>query len=281
MDPIKFIVWASAHGLGLAALLLGVVEPSVAAESPSEQQMDPGKVFVLPFEIDSDSGAPNGDAIISRLIPVNSLLVREKWKLVNVAMVVIADAPGGRPGSPGNPDPVASPKVFGLADLTDAVFYTRTNSKGLMWGLGMAIGIPTATDDALGSGKWLAGPALRLGHQVGSWRFGLLATNRWSFAGDSARSDVNQLLVRGLIRRPLSNKWFFVYSPIITANWDAASGQKWLVPVGGGFGRSFKLHPTQMNVSLQVYYNAIKPDGAPDSVVRFGLTFPFRIPEKP
>ncbi len=280
MNPIKSIVAASTRGLWLGLLLLWVVGPSVAAESPSDPPKDPGKVFILPFEIDFDSGAANGDAIISRLIPVNTLLVRDKWRLINLAMVVIADAPGGRPGQPGNPESVPGPNAFGLGDITDAVLYTRQTSKGLMWGIGVAFGIPSATDEVLGSGKWLAGPALRLGHQIGPWRLGLLATTRWSFAGDSDRADVNQLLVRALVRRTLPKNWFFLYDPIITANWDAASGQKWLVPVGGGFGRSFKLHPTRMNVSLQAYYNAIKPDGAPDSVVRIGFTFPFQVPGK-
>ena len=126
------------------------------------------RVFLLPFEIESDFGADNGDAIIGRVIPVNSIVVREDWKLFNVAMVTIADAPGGRPGVPGNPEPIPGPKVFGLGDLTNAVFYTRTTSEGLMWGVGVAVGIPIATDDLLGSGKWQAGPAVRLGHQVGA-----------------------------------------------------------------------------------------------------------------
>ena len=264
------------------ALTVGVVVLSAsplegAATNPTATSPPP-KVFLLPFEIDFDKGAANGDAVISRLIPVNSLLVREKWKLVNVAMIIIADAPGGRPGAPGNPEPEPGPNVFGLGDLTEAVFYTRSTKGGLMWGLGAASGIPTATDGALGSGKWQVGPALRLGHQIGAWRLGLLATNRWAIAGDSDRADVNQLLIRGAVRRKISQKWFFLYSPIITANWNAPSGQKWLVPVGGGFGRSFKMKPTRMNVSIQGYYNAIKPEGAPDTVIRFGFTFPIRLP---
>ncbi len=237
-----------------------------------------GRIWLLPFEVDFDSGAANGDAIIGRFIPVNSLVVRENWKLVNVAMLTIVDAPGGRPGDPGNPEPLAGPKVFGLGDLTDAVLYTRTTSKGLMWGAGAALGIPIATDDRLGSGKWQAGPAVRLGHQVGSWRLGLLATNRWSFAGDPERAEVHQLLVRGFIRRALGTNWFFVSAPIITANWNAASGQKWLVPFGGGIGRSFEVDPPRINVSVQAYANVIRPDGAPDWVARIGFTFPVRLP---
>ena len=257
-------------------VLLAIVALALWAAAATAQEAANG-VWLLPFEIDFDSGAANGDAIIGRFVPVNSLLIRDEWQLVNVALVTVADAPGGRPGEPGNPDPVAGPSVFGLGDLTDAVLYTRKTPGGLMWGVGVAVGIPTATDEVLGSGKWQAGPAVRLAHQIGAWRFGLLATDRWSFAGDAERADVHQLLARGLIRHALGPRWFFVSAPIMTANWNAVSGQRWLVPLGGGIGRSFEFDPARMNVSLQAYANVIKPDGAPEWVVRIGFTFPLRL----
>ena len=78
----------------------------------------------------------------------------------------------------------------------------------------------------------------------------------------------------------LGERWFFVSAPIITANWDAASGQKWLVPLGGGVGRSYSTKTASVNISLQAYANVIKPDGAPDAVVRLAVTFPFKLPER-
>ena len=185
---IKIVLTAVLAGLWMATAI-------------SQDQSD--RVWVLPLEIDSDFGADNGNAIISRAIPVNSLLVREDWKLINLAMITIADAPGGLPGSPGNPDPVAGPKTFGLGDLTDAVLFTWNTKGKLMLGAGAAFNLPIATDETLGSGKWQAGPAIRVAYQALNWRFGLLATNRWSFAGDSDRADVNQLLLRTVIRREL------------------------------------------------------------------------------
>ena len=81
---------------------------------------------------------------------------------------------------------------------------------------------------------------------------------------------MNQLVVRGAIRRELHNNWYFVSAPIIVANWDAP-GEKWLVPVGGGIGRYFEMSEKPWALSLQAYYNAIRPDGAPDWVVRLGV----------
>ena len=116
--------------------LLGtvIVAGHVQAETPA------ARPWALPAEVDFDQGATGGDAIIARFLPVNTLLVREDWRLVNVAVFVVGDAPGGRPGAPGNPEPVPGPNVFGLGDLTDAVLYTRKTSENMSWGVGAVVG---------------------------------------------------------------------------------------------------------------------------------------------
>jgi hypothetical protein len=61
-------------------------------------------------------------------------------------------------------------------------------------------------------------------------------------------------------------------------NWLAAPGQQWVVPVGGGFGRVFKIGDQAVNASIQAYYNAINPTGAPNWQLRAQLSLLF--PEK-
>ena len=39
----------------------------------------------------------------------------------------------------------------------------------------------------------------------------------------------------------MAHGWYLTTSPIITSNWLAAPGQQWAVPIGGGFGRVFKV----------------------------------------
>ena len=246
----------------------------VFADANVLTKANPDKLFVLPIEMDFDSGADNGNALITRLIPVNSIPLKNNWRLVNVALIVIADAPGGVPGTPGNPNSVPGPNVFGLGDFTDALLFSRGHANGLSWGIGPIISVPTASDERLGSGKWSAGPAFRLAYSSGLWHFGFLAGNLSSFTGDADRSDVNQLMIRGLIRRKLSNDWYLKYSPIITANWNEKSDQRWLVPLGGGVGKEFKLFSKSASLSLEAYSNIFKPDGAPDSVFRIALTIP-------
>lgn len=249
-------------------------ESCLSADLKIPPQTVPKELFVLPVEMDFDSGAANGDAVIMRLLPVNAIALKNDWRLVNVALITIADAPGGVPGNPGNPDSIDGPNVFGLGDFIDAPLFTRINPNGLAWGFGPIVSIPIASNETLGSGKWSAGPAMRLAYSSGPWHFGLLAGNLSSFAGDADRAEVNQLMIRGLIRRKINKEWFFKYSPIITANWNANSDQRWLVPLGGGVGKVFTLFSKPASLALEAYSNVIKPDGAPDSVFRIALTLP-------
>ena len=88
---------------------------------------------------------------------------------------------------------------FGWGTSTQASsFRQHTNFPGgnLIWGVGPAFALPTATDPRLGSGQWSAGPslvALLLTKQVVT---GFLINNLWSFAGDDNRAAVNAMTLQ-------------------------------------------------------------------------------------
>lgn len=253
-----------------ASLILHV--PNVLGQESDEPAAETKKerFFALPVELDADSGASNGDATILRIAPLYGLGTLRKMDIIHIDLITLADAPGGVPGRPGNPNPEPGARVFGLGDLVHASFFTPRTSGKFTWGAGFMLSIPIATDGRLGSGKWSAGPSFRFTYRTGPWNIGAFGGQTWSFAGDEERNDVSQLIMRGTIRRQLPNKWFFVSAPIITANWKA-SGQKWLVPVGGGFGKVLNIHSNPWAFTLQGYYNAIKPVGAPNWSVRLSV----------
>ncbi len=257
-----------------AGLLLGLLL-LVAGTVAAEDAQPPRRDFTFPIEIDFDSGAANGDAIIMRLMPLAGFPMGERWRLINLTLAIVADAPGGVPGRPGNPEPVPGPKVFGLGDLTNVVIFNPpARSTKLVWGFGLGLTLPVATDEQLGSGKWSAGPAFRFAYRPGKWNLGAVLVDLKSFAGAEDRFDVNQLLIRGLVRRRLNNRWYFTYSPIITANWNAPSDQRWVVPLGGGIGRTFALGGQPVALSVHAYANVIKPDAAPDGLIRVDFIVP-------
>src|SRR5262249_42095112 len=69
--------------------------------------------------------------------------------------------------------------------------------------------------------------------------------------------------------------WSVGSSPEITANW-IASGGKWTVPVGGGFGKAFHLSGQAMKLDFNAFYNAIRPKAGNDTwLLQVKLTFQF------
>ena len=73
--------------------------PALASTTLTESSSE--KLFALPVEMDFDFGAENGNAIIARLIPVHSIPLQDDWRLLNTGILVLANAPGGVPGTPG------------------------------------------------------------------------------------------------------------------------------------------------------------------------------------
>ena len=248
-----------------------VQSAELCAQEPSTESKTKADSFLaLPLELDADFGAANGDATLLRIMPLYGFPSRGNWEIVHLNLVTFADAPGGVPGRPGNPEPIPGERSTGISDLAHASFFTPKSSGKLDWGIGGLFTIPIASDSALGSGKWTAGPSFRILYRTGQWNFGAFGGQSWSFAGDDDRKDVSQFIMRGAVRRQLRNNWYFVSAPIITANWKA-SGEKWLVPLGGGFGKAFDIDGDPWALSLQGYYNVVKPDGAPDWIVRLSL----------
>lgn len=66
--------------------------------------------------------------------------------------------------------------------------------------------------------------------------------------------------------------------PLLSANWNAVPNNMWVVPVGGGIGRVFKLGFQPANGSLSFYYNVVRPQTIPSSTwqlrVQMALLFP-------
>src|SRR6516225_7595732 len=69
--------------------------------------------------------------------------------------------------------------------IQPTLFFARKPSK-IIWGVGPALLLPTATDDALGSGKWSIGPSVVALVQPVEFTIGALVRRSWSFAGSSS-----------------------------------------------------------------------------------------------
>lgn len=160
----------------------------------------------------------------------------------------------------------------GLADTQFTAFYVLPGAGNLTRGLGAIVEIPTGGEKR-GSQKWSLGPSVVVLAQPGSWTLGILANNIWSVAGSSDRDSVNKGLINLFLVRQLGGGLYFNSAPIITVNWKAPSGQRWIVPLGAGVGKLFRLGKLPVNAQVGAYYNIVKPDIGPDWQVRLQVQF--------
>jgi len=250
-----------------------------AAESGSEQESQTEKLaketqnpvanlISVPFQNNFNFGIGPNDATqwVLNVQPVIPISLNKDWNLITRTIMPIINQPSPAPGIP---------SAFGLGDINPSLFLSPANASKLIWGVGPTMTFPTATESVLGNGKWSAGPALVLLATPGHWVFGALANNQWSFAG-WGKNNVNSMLIQPFLNYNFPHGWYFTSSPVITANWLAASNDRWTVPIGGGVGKLFRLGKLPVNTQLAAYCNVVTPhQGGADWQLRFQVQFLF------
>jgi hypothetical protein len=163
----------------------------------------------------------------------------------------------------------------GVGDINASFFFSPKKSTKVTWGVGPVLSIPTGTSPNISNGKWCIGPTAVALIMPDQWVIGGLVNNIWSFTGQGNMPDVNAFLFQPFINYNLPEQWYFSFSPIITANWEAASGQEWIVPLGLSVGKIFKIKDQPMNVSVGAFGNVVKPDIGPGWTSRIQIAFLF------
>ena len=234
------VVLITAYSYGLGESLAADAKPQGGDDLQNKVQNPVGSLISLPLKLSVDLGAPNGSAYIFNVNPVVPVTVGN-WNLINRALIpALVSVDGLIGGTPGIPYGSTGNRKTGIGDINYSLFVSPANPDKVIWGIGPSINIPTATDRQLGSGKWSAGPTGVMLVQPEPWTLGVLARQLWSFAGPSGRRKVNQFLVEPFVNYNLAGGWYLISDMIITANWDAWSGERWTVPLGGGVGKLFK-----------------------------------------
>ena len=157
-----------------------------------------------------------------------------------------------------------SGSTFGFGDITFTAFYAP-KSKGLVWGVGPAINIPTAKE-GVGTGEWGFGPSLVALKITKKMVYGAVMNNVWSVDDNNS---LNLFYLQYFINYNLPNGLYITSAPIITSNWNAESGDQWTIPFGAGIGKIVKVGgKLPLNLQAGAYYNAVKPEYGADWQLR-------------
>lgn len=142
---------------------------------------------------------------------------------------------------------------------------TKMGDGTFLWGAGFDLGFPTATDDILGTGKWLAGPSA-LGVYMGpKWKFGALFQQYWDYAGPSDVGDVNMMNLQYFIFYSLNETTSIGAAPNIIANWDQNSDDRWTVPIGLGISKTVQFGKVPVRFGVEAHYSVVQPDNIPSN----------------
>jgi hypothetical protein len=219
----------------------------------------------VPFQNNFNMGGKYGPQYILNFQPVVPFSINQDWNLITRTIIPTISTPlpfGDR--------------VTGFGDINPSFFFSPVKpTDGIIWGFGPTFVLPTASDELIGQGKWSMGPAFVALKIAGPWVFGALINNVWSVAGDSDRKSVNQMTAQPFLNYNFPGGWYLTSSPIITANWMETGDKRWVVPVGGGVGRVFKIGDQPVNAQLALYYNVVRPQNGADWQLRFQFQFLF------
>jgi len=163
----------------------------------------------------------------------------------------------------------------GIGDSQLQVIMAPRAASVVSAGFGAMLVAPTATSQGTGRGKWSGGPAAAIVATPGPWVVGMVASQIWSFAGQSDRAPVSELTLQPFANYNMHGGWAITSQPIVTANFEAPSDERWLFPIGAGLAKTFSfLQP--MSLSVAGYANIIRPTAASSFELRvlYSLLYP-------
>jgi hypothetical protein len=245
---------------GSLGLLLGLllVCPALRAQLPPDDLRNVarnpvGDAIKVPItgSVSFDAGPYHRTASSLQTLPLIPLQVTENWLLIPriVANPVVYQPDVARP----------SGGITGVADTVATFFLTPAHPGWLIWGVGPSLLIPTATNSDLGGGNWDLGPSVAVVVQPKWGGFWVAAQNLWSLPVNSRRASVNQLQIEASFSYNLPHDWYLFTNPTFNANWADSGDGRWLVPFGGGLGRTFRIGRQAVDWNVALYSNTIRP----------------------
>lgn len=210
----------------------------------------------VPFQFNFDRGigpADDGKKFYVNFQPVIPISLNADWNVVSRTIMPLASQDDIFPGSG---------HQFGLGDTLQSFFFTpkAVGPSGIIWGVGPAILLPTATDKLLGGEKWAAGPTGVILRQSGPWTYGVLANHVWSFAGNSVRRDISSTFIQPFLAYTTPDAW--TYGINLESSYDWV-GDQWSVPMNVTVSKLLKFGNQPVSIGAGLRYWLSSPDSGP------------------
>jgi hypothetical protein len=259
--PSKMLTLVTALLLALPGPVLAQDAPQVDATALAKQTQNPvANLISIPLQFNFNSGGDLGARSLFNLNvqPVIPFALNARWNFIARTIIPLNSIPG--------PDET---RFTGVGDIQLQTFVAPSTPGKVIWGVGPAFSFPTATIAPNETGTWAMGLSAVVLQDIHKFMLGAVMSQLWPVSDAGGAPETNLFTLQPFVNYNFGKGWAVSYSPIITANWDASSGNEWTVPIGAGITRTTVFNRRPMNVGVQYYHNVERPDGAPGQVLRF------------
>jgi hypothetical protein len=247
-------------------------DSETAADLAQELTNPVADLVTIPIQMnfDGDIGPmDDGTKVTTNVQPVIPIDINQSWNLITRTIVPVIYQDDIFPGAGAQ---------FGLGDINFTAFLSpkQPTARGLTWGAGAVVLLPTATDSLLGAKKWGAGPAAVGLVLRGPWTMGMLANHIWSFAGDDDRPDISNTFVQPFVAYTWSSSWTAAVQSESAYNWNT---EQWSIPVNCAISKLVMFGRLPVSLQAGVGYWAESPANGPEGV-RWRLQANIVLPRK-
>lgn len=238
-------------------------EPAHDVNALAKQTQNPvGNITTIPFQFNFNTGGDLADetALNLNVQPVIPFKLASNWNVIARTIVPINSFPG--------PD---GTRFSGVGDVQLQMMATPATPGKVIWGLGPTFSLPTATTAASETGTWAGGLSAVVLTMPGPFVVGGLLSQLWPLHDEGGDPEMDFLTFQPFVNYNFGHGWALSFAPVISANWNASSGNEWTVPVGLGITRTTVFNRRPMNIGIQLYTNVERPDGGPGYQIRFVL----------
>lgn len=238
------------------ALVCAVVAAAARAQSDDElagQVVNPFTSTVkVPVQINYDRkiGPENkGAAYTLGIQPLIPFTLDADWDLISRTLFVTTAQKNVSPGAGSE---------SGLEDTLQSFFISprKASAGGIDWGLGVAMLLPTASDD-LGAKKWALGPTGGVFRDSGPWTVGILANHIWSLGGRSAGESISSTFLQPIVSYTACEAWTYTLQTEATYDWKV---KQWSLPIEASVAKLTRVGGQHVNLEAGVHYWAASPE---------------------
>ncbi|PTR34043.1 hypothetical protein C8J98_102231 [Luteibacter sp. OK325] len=243
-----------------------------AADLATKLSNPVASLISVPFQFNYDSSIgpdERGHRVGVNIQPVVPVSVSDDWNMISRTILPVTSQSDILPGSGSQ---------SGLGDITQSLFFSpkAPTASGVIWGVGPAFLLPTATDELLGAKKWGLGPTIVVLKQSRGFTFGFLTNQIWSVASVKNyrdRGPLSSLFLQPFVSYTTPTAWTYGVNAESSYDWHAHQAA---VPLNLSVGKLVRFGKQPVSFTGDVRYWVATNETSPHGWgYRFVMTFLF------